>query len=101
MSFPACNQTPFESQVRQDPPPSAAKDSETRQKSAELYSLDKSGMKSDAELHEGILDNPKANIAADYAAIKQAMDSGLTLKDAAALYASAETLKWLNDRLRT
>ena len=101
MSSPACNQTPFESQVRKDQPPPAAKDSETRQKSAELYFLNNSGMKRDAELHEEILDNPGANIAAGYAAIKQAIDSGMTLKDAAPLYASPETLNWLNDRLRT
>ena len=69
--------------------------------SAELYFLDISGMKRDAELHEEMLDNPTANIAADYAAMKQAMDSGMTLKDAAALFASPETLKWLNVRLRT
>ena len=90
-----------ESQVRQDPPAHAPKDSETRQMSAELYFLDISGMKRDAELHEEMLDNPTANIAADYAAMKQAMDSGMTLKDAAALFASPETLKWLNVRLRT
>ena len=90
----------LESQVRQDPPP-PVKDSEIRQKIAELYSPDNSGMRRDAELHQEILDNPTATIAADYAAMKQAMDSGMTLKDAAALYASPETLKWLGGRLRT
>jgi hypothetical protein len=85
-----------ESQVRQDPPSHADKDSETRQKSAELYYLDNSGIKRDAELHNEMLDTPAGNIASEYAAMKQAMDRGMTLKEAAALYASPETLKWLN-----
>ena len=91
----------LESQVRQDPPAHAAKDSETRPMSAELYCLDTSGRKCDAELHSELLETPAGIIASEHAAMKHAMDSGMTLKDAAALYASPETLKWLGGRLRT
>ncbi|MBC8125750.1 MAG: hypothetical protein H8M99_01195 [Gloeobacteraceae cyanobacterium ES-bin-144] len=66
---------------------------------SELYYLDGCGKKRDADIHEAMLDNPEATIAADHAAMKQAMEGGMSLKEAVALYASPETLNWLKDRI--
>jgi len=53
--------------------------------SDELFYLD-GGVKQDKEIHEGFLDNPHAERAADELAVKQAVVRGMSKKEAEKLY---------------
>ena len=53
--------------------------------SDELFYID-GGVKQDKEIHEEILDNPRAERVADELAVKQAMARGVSREEAERLY---------------
>ena len=62
---------------------------------AEPFARDEHGEKQDASFHEEMLASVEGEIAADYAAIRQAVAQGVPIKDAVASYAGPKTKDWL------
>jgi hypothetical protein len=66
--------------------------------SNELFSEDGQANRTDAHLHEYLLANPSAEIAADLAAIESGVGAGMSRDQAIGFYASALTKAYLEEQ---
>lgn len=67
-------------------------------KNPEPVMIDAQGNRTDAAFHNALLENTSASIAADYLAIKGAVEGGVSMQEAVRRYASPETRGWLIGR---